>query len=409
MRSAWLTLAASFVVLAIYRAVTSSFSILVLPLQDELAAPRAVVTLIFTAHMLVYSMASFACGALIGRFGPRATIMFGGVLLGLGMAAMSLAHSVATLGLAFGLLCGAGVALVGLPANFILVSERFPAKVATAMGVAAAGMGVGVLVLIPAIQWAAEQLGWREAFVWAGLTATAIVAICMSYRPASAAPGASASDGAHSPPTEQRSMGRRMHEIIRSGTWQGFAAANFFMGSALFSVVTHQVALLRESGWSALAAATSLGLVNLFRSGAGPLWGMLLDRSGQRLAYGISTTVAVLGLAAIASAQDAGPAVEWLAYAFIFAFGVGSAGTLPTNASLAATLFTREQRAIAWGFIETAYAGGAAFGAWIVGFLFDRTGTYTAGLVLTGLQMIASYAVVLALVSVRTRRAAAHG
>ena len=408
MRSAWLTLAAAFVVLAVYRTVTSSFSILVLPLQEELGAPRAVVTLIFTAHMLVYSVTSFGCGALIGRVGPRTTIAIGGVLLGLGMAAMSLAHSVATLALAFGLLCGSGVALVGLPANFILVSERFPTRVATAMGVAAAGMGVGVLVLIPAIQWAAERLGWREAFVLAGITATIIVAICVAYRP-SAAHGAAHGDGAPTSSTEHRSMRRRMLEVVRSRTWQGFAAANFLMGSALFGVVTHQVALLRESGWSALAAATALGLVNVFRSGAGPLWGILLDRSGQRLAYGLSTTVAVLGLAAIASAQGAGSSAPALAYAFIFAFGVGSAGTLPTNASLAAALFTREQRAIAWGFIETAYAGGAAFGAWIVGFLFDRSGVYTAGLALTGLEMIASYAVVVALSSAHMRRVAAQG
>jgi MFS family permease len=408
-RSAWLTLAASFVVLAVYRTVTSSFSILVLPLQDELAAPRAAVTLVFTAHMLVYSVTSFACGALIGRFGPRATIAFGGVLLGLGMAAMSIAHSIAALAAAFGLLCGAGVALIGLPAHFVLISERFPTRVATAMGVAAAGMGVGVLFLIPAIQWTAERLGWREAFVIAGIVATIIVAICVSYRPANAAPGAGDGEAVSPSPGEHGSIRRRMLEIIRSGTWQAFAAANFLMGAALFSVVTHQVALLRESGWSALAAATSLGLVNVFRSGAGPLWGMLLDRSGPRLAYGLSTTVAVLGLVAIASAQSAGPSAEGLAYAFIFAFGVGSAGSLPTNASLAAALFTREQRAIAWGFIETAYAGGAAFGAWIAGFLFDRTGFYTAGLALTGLQMIASYAVVVALSSAHTRRVAAQG
>jgi MFS family permease len=406
-QNAWLTLAASFVVLAVYRTVTSAFSILVLPLQEELAAPRAVVTLIFTAHMLVYAVASFACGALIGRFGPRATIALGGVLVGVGMAAMSLAHSVTTLSLAFGSLCGAGVALVGLPANFILVSERFPTRVATAMGVAAAGMGVGVLVLIPAIQWAAERFGWRQAFVLAGIAATIIVMICVSYRPAGA--GHASAHGDTTSPTEQRSMRLRMLEVIRSGRWQAFGAANFLMGSALFGVVTHQVALLRESGWSAVAAATALGLVNVFRSGAGPVWGMLLDRSGQRLAYGISTAVAVIGLVAIASAQSAGSSGEALAYAFIFAYGVGSGGNLPTNASLAAALFTREQRAIAWGFIETAYACGAAFGAWIVGFLFDRSGTYTAGLVLVGLQMIAAYAVVVALSTAHTRRVAAQG
>jgi len=183
MKTAWLTLAASFVVLAVYRTVSSVFSILILPLQDELAASRAAVTLIFTAHMLVYSAASLLCGLLIGRFGPRVTIAFGGVLVCVGMSTMAVAHSLGALALAYGVLCGAGVAFLGLPANFMLVSERFPTRVATAMGIAAAGMGIGVLVLIPAIQWATERFGWREAFVFSGVVALIIVVLCISYRP----------------------------------------------------------------------------------------------------------------------------------------------------------------------------------------------------------------------------------
>src|SRR5216684_1013738 len=121
MNSAWLTLAASFVVLAVYRVVSSSFAILVLPLQDELAASRATVTLIFTAHMLVYSVTSLLCGVAIDRIGPRPTIAIGGLLLGLGLAVMSTAQTLSGLTLAFGLLCGSGVALVGLPANFVIL------------------------------------------------------------------------------------------------------------------------------------------------------------------------------------------------------------------------------------------------------------------------------------------------
>jgi MFS family permease len=328
------------------------------------------------------------------------------------MAAMSAAHSLSTLALSFGLLCGAGVALVGLPANFVILSERFPTRIATAMGVAATGMGVGVLALIPAIQLAADRLGWREAFVWSGIAATIVIlAICASYRPVHATTATAGGAHAAAPAANERnSMRRRMLDIVRSGKWQGFAIANFLMGSALFGVLTHQVALLRESGWTAMAAATSLGLVNLFRSASGPLWGVLLDRSGRRLGYGASTAIAVVGLAAIASSYSIPSSAQMLAYFFIVAFGVGSAGTLPTNASLGNELFSREQRALAWGFVETAYAGGAAFGSWIVGWLFDRSGDYVAALALTGVEFIASYALVVALSSPRRGRpATAHG
>jgi MFS family permease len=280
------------------------------------------------------------------------------------------------------------VAFLGLPANFMLVSERFPTRVATSMGIAAAGMGVGVLVLSPAIQWATERFGWREAFAFSGVVALIIVALCMSYRPVrvAAISAGGAPPVASSP--EHRSMRKDMLDLMRSGKWQGFAAANFLIGSALFGVLTHQVTLLRESGWTAIAAATSLGLVNLFRSASGPLWGMLLDRSGRRVGYGMSTAVAVAGIAAIGSAH-AGVYPEMRVYLFIVAFGIGSAGTLPTNASLGNELFQSEQRAVAWGSVETAYAGGAAFGSWIVGFLFDHSGNYVAALALTGLELLA--------------------
>ena len=324
MKTAWLTLAVSFVVLAVYRTVSSAFSILMPPLQDELAASRAAVTLIFTAHMLVYSAASLLCGLLIGRFGSRATIAFGGILVFVGMTTMAVAHSLGALALAYGVLCGAGVAFLGLPANFMLVSERFPTRVATAMGIAAAGMGVGVLVLIPAIQWATERFGWREAFVFSGVAALIIVALCMSYRPVRIARISAASAPQVASSAERRSMGKDMLDLMRSGKWQGFAAANFLIGSALFGVLTHQVTLLRESGWTAIAAATSLGLVNLFRSASGPLWGMLLDRFGRRVGYGMSTAVAIAGVAAIGSLH-AGAYPEMRVYLFIVAFGIGSA------------------------------------------------------------------------------------
>jgi MFS family permease len=406
MNSAWLTLAASFVILAVYRVVSSSFAILVLPLQDELVASRATVTLIFTVHMLVYSVTSLLCGVAIDRIGPRPTIALGGLLLGLGLAVMSAAQTLAGLTLAFGLLCGSGVALVGLPANFVILSERFPSRIATVMGVAGAGMGVGVLVLIPAIQFAADRVGWRAAFLWFGVAAALIVALCAALQRLHGRTGRAAKASRDAPVNAHRnqghgvvgrSAGARMLEIVRSAKWRGFAGANFLMGSALFGVLTHQVALLRESGWSAMAAATALGSVNVLRSAAGPLWGIVLDRFGRRLGYGLSMVLAIAGLASVVIGSATWLRVDALAYVFIAAFGIGSAGTLPTNASLGNELFSREQRAIAWGFTETAYAAGAAFGSWAVGWLFDLNGNYTAALALTGLQFIGSYLLVLLL------------
>jgi MFS family permease len=84
-------------------------------------------------------------------------------------------------------------------------------------------------------------------------------------------------------------------------------------------------------------------------------------------------------------------------YAFILAFGLGSAGTLPTIATLGNDLFSIRERAVAWGFLEAAYAVGAALGAWSVGWLFDRSGDYFSSLCLVALSLGGSYFFVMAL------------
>jgi hypothetical protein len=306
---------------------------------------------------------------------------------------MGAANSLGAIALAFGLLCGSGVALIGLPANFIMVSEQFPSRVATAIGVAGTGMGIGVLLLIPSMQIAIERLGWREALAWSGLVAAIIIILSVAYRPrclrTSAATGLPTSAFAVS---DTGTIG-----LLLSTRWQKFAGANLLMGAAMFGLLTHQVAMLTELGWSTTAAAASLGVIHILRSASGPLWGVLIDRFGRRIGYGLSTAVAVLGIAAVASTHAMSLVVPIQTYAFILAFGLGSAGTLPTIATLGNDLFSIRERAVAWGFLEAAYAVGAALGAWTVGWLFDRSGDYFSSLCLVALSLGGSYFFVMAL------------
>lgn len=384
--------AGSFIVLAAYRVTSSAFSILVLPLEAELGASRATVSVVFTVHMLCYAAVSLASGLVIDRLGPRATIALGGMAMGLGLALAALSHDLALLILGFGVLCGAGVALAGLPANFVILSERFPQRVATAVGIAAIGMGVGVLVVIPLVQLGVDRIGWRASFLTMAGAMAAIVVLCAWLL----LPPPAERRGSVSDPGVPSALGR-MGEIARSPRWQGFALGNLLMGSVIFATLTHQVALLNHAGWTALGAASVVGIVNALRSGAGPVWGMAMDTYGRPLGFGVGTAVAVVGLLCLLLATRATGASDLLLLGFIVAFGIGSAATLPTNASLANELFTPDQRGIAWGLTDAAYAAGAGLGSWMVGWLFDLTGRYDEAVVLIAVQLIASYAVVLSL------------
>lgn len=385
-------LAASFVIFALYRAVTSSFSVLILPLEAELQTNRASVTIVFTAHMLVYAATSPVSGLIVSRLNPYRTIMLGALLTGAGLSLMTAFHHIAGYVIAFGLLCGAGMALTGLPANFAILSSQFPKRVATAVGIATAGMGIGVLGIVPALQWSTNQIGWRDTFLVAGI-AIALVMLCAVWVSRHATDDTASSAVPKSAEASRAQLGA----ILRMPVWYGLGVTNFILGLVLFGVTTHQVAMVQGAGWASLTAAATVGVVNLLRSLAGPCWGMALDRYRTATIFMLSTSLSLIGfgmlilLAALPEARDP------LIAAFTLAFGVGAAGTLPANAVLTARLFTPAQRAISWGLTDATFAFGGAFGAWIVGCLFDISGNYVSSLILIGASLFSTNFIVRAL------------
>lgn len=74
---------------------------------------------------------------------------------------------------------GVGIGEVGTtPAVHSLISDHYPArKRATAMGIYALGVPLGVLVGGYAAGWLTQNLGWRAAFIWIGVPGVLIAII----------------------------------------------------------------------------------------------------------------------------------------------------------------------------------------------------------------------------------------
>jgi MFS family permease len=309
---------------------------------------------------------------LIDRLGPRLTIAIGGACMGFGLMLMTMGHTLAALIATYGLLCGVGVALSGMPANYVIISGRYPRRVATATAIAGSGMGIGVLLIVPLVQWNADRIGWRISTLWAGVAVVAVVTIASMVLLEGAPTDRDGSDGlldASEGDRDQALQGglaaalRKMRSVFLTRQWQGFALANLLMGAAVFAVFAHQVAAFDKIGWNAFIASTSLGALYMLRSATAPVWGAMLDRRDRRRVYAVSVSLAVVGIASLVVVEAASMSSLLMACLFMAAFGIGSAGTMPTDASLGNELFSARERGIAWGMTEAAYAAGAATGA----------------------------------------------
>ncbi len=139
-----------------------SFAAFFASFAAEFAAQRADVALVFGLCGLIYFVLGVGGGMLADRFGPRAVCMSGMVCIAAGLLGTSLAQSMATVYLCYGVGIGIGIALVYTP-SIACVQPWFTRRRGLAAGIASAGIGAGTLVLPLLASGAIAWLQWRDA------------------------------------------------------------------------------------------------------------------------------------------------------------------------------------------------------------------------------------------------------
>ncbi|XP_048025703.1 monocarboxylate transporter 6 isoform X2 [Megalobrama amblycephala] len=107
------------------------------------------------------------CSVLVDRFGCRATVMFGGVLSGLGMAISSFSHSLVDLYITTGVITGLGFCFSFQPAVTIL-GHYFVRRRPFANAISSTGTALGLFTLPFLGDYLQSKLGWRGSFLVLG-------------------------------------------------------------------------------------------------------------------------------------------------------------------------------------------------------------------------------------------------
>jgi MFS family permease len=118
----------------------------------------------FSLFTLVHGISGAPIGWLCDRVGPRRLVAAGGTVMALGLALDSTAAAPWHLYLAFGVLTSLGVSATGWTPAVVLVQRWFPQRVGPALGLTSAGLGVGIVVVVPLCQHLVGLAGWRWAF-----------------------------------------------------------------------------------------------------------------------------------------------------------------------------------------------------------------------------------------------------
>ena len=157
--------------LAIAYGIWYSYSVILVALLAEFGWSRSVLAGAFSVFTLVHGGVNPLVGALCARFRPLRVMAFGGAAMGLALLADSFIATPVHLYLGFGVLTALAVSAGGWIPALVHVQREYQDRLGLSIGIVSAGVGVGMVLVVPLAQILIDAYGWRTAFRGLGLLA----------------------------------------------------------------------------------------------------------------------------------------------------------------------------------------------------------------------------------------------
>jgi OFA family oxalate/formate antiporter-like MFS transporter len=328
---------------------------------------------VFSLAGFLYFALGVVSGPLADRWGSRRLAVAGMILIGLGLAAASMARSLTEIYLAYGLGVGLGVGASYVPV-LGAVQRWFVRRRGFASGLAVSGIGVGTLVMPPLAAFLIEAQGWRNAYLILGLLAAIIgggMALLIENDPRDRGLGPDGDPlclGASSTKLE----GASVREAIISWQFIALYAACLICAFGVFVPFVHLVPYALDRGVAQSLAVLLLGVIGVGSTAGRFFLGGLADRIGR----GPSLLLMFVGMA-LALAIWAVSTGVWSLAAFAFVFGVFYGGWVAVLPALVMDYFGGRNVSGIIGILYTSVALGTLIGPSAAGFVFDLSHSYT--------------------------------
>ncbi|MEY8460829.1 MFS transporter [Eggerthellaceae bacterium 24-137] len=287
-----------------------SWSIFVGPLEADFGWARTDTSAVFSVSMVALCTGQLVSGALVARISSRTVMALAALLAAIGFLATAAAHDLAWICMSYGVMCGVAV---GLGANCVLatVLPWFPDRRGTASGMLLAGVGLGTLLLGPAVAAVLTAWGWRCAFVVLAVVFGALLAAgALVLRPPREGEVASATMAPSPVPGAAATAGATPRQMVSTGPFWMFFAWIVLVSSGGLALVSNAVpaaldVLGAQDAAAFMIASTAMGGIGAFnaagRMGTGWLW----DRIGRRRSMAVVSCVYGFAMLACSAAVEA--------------------------------------------------------------------------------------------------------
>jgi sugar phosphate permease len=371
-------------------AFSSTLSIFLKPITEELGVSRGAFSLIRTFEIGVAALIVPMLGSWIDRHGGRGVLVLGVLMEGAGLLLSSVVQSFWQFVVVRCSLVIAGEALLGSLVINVTIAQWFVRKRGRAMGIANLGTGIAKLSIPIAAASLFVLVGWRYTWALFGIVAPLLVVAPaliffrrqpedLGLRPDGDAPQA-VNDEADSPVGEAAAKSSTVNPD--QAVWTRAEAARlptFWVLVITFGIASvgiaglnlHIFSYVTDIGYSPIVAASFMSTIAITQLGSTLLWGMLADKFDVRKVSCVQFLIQGVGLVTAITSQR----IE-ITYIGFFLYGTGLAGSFVLREVIWANFFGRNSLGTVRGLSLLFSHLFAASGAPFFGFLHDRTGSY---------------------------------
>jgi predicted MFS family arabinose efflux permease len=334
------------------------------PVAMDLGLSREAFGIAVALQNLVWGLTQPFAGLLADRYGARPVVIAGALLYLAGSLVAAAASDSVMFALGLGVLGGLGQSGTAFAVVLAVIGRAAPPeKRSAALGLGSTAGSLGMFILVPATSALLDAMSWRTAMlIISGLLATSIL-LALPLREdgsarAATTPGLSAGAAARAASAD------RDFWLLNLG----FAVCGF----QLAFLATYLPAMLVDKGLPAATGAAVLAAIGAFNIPGTYVAGL----AGGRWMKTHVLAALYLARAAAMIAFLLVPLSSASAIIFGAAIGLLWTGSVPLTNALVADLWGARNLGFLFGVVYIGHQLGAFAGAWMAGFVFDRTGSF---------------------------------
>ena len=383
----WVIVGLSMISMAFWFGIRTTFSVFFVALIDHFHWGRAEAAMAQSIAMLVYMLMAPIIGTLVDRMGPRKVILPGIILTALGLLLCTQIQTLLQFYLFFGVIVGIGVTCLSIAPFTVILAHWFERKRGTANGLAGVGIGLGIFILVPLIQYLISFRGWQFAFLIFSLLILAIPlplnALFLKHRPQEMGllPDGDSKeenvekvhddDVLHLPRLQNDP---RLQKTFRTTRFWYVILFPSFTTFGVYIVIVHHVKYLVDLSIDKIWIASLFATMGVLSAGFRFFWGWFSDRGGREITFTLGGACFSSGILFLLLFQYHPSLI--LLYLFAIFFGAGWGVTAPMFMSITGDLYKGKNFGLIYGMVEGTIGLGSAVGAWVAGYIFDQTQNY---------------------------------